>query len=353
MTLGDEFARPHCFTGSTWLRLFLALGIFTFHSVTISYGSAAAIPPPLAALARLILPMFFALSGFLIAASLSRSDSLIRFIVFRAVRLLPALIVVVLASMLILGPLLTSEGAKAYFTSGELAPYLGNIAGRPHYSLPGVFLHNPRPGVVNGSLWTIPAEVWCYFGLVPFYLVGFLYRPAMLLITTATSFLLLTAGFYFRAEWAGALPTGELVLPFLAGVAVFAAADWLPSHPLLAGSAFIGALLLSADASWSVVVSLPLAYATVWLGMRSLPPSPGDYSYGLYLVGYPVQQAFVACFVGHPWYDTWLSCLPLSLGIAALLWHFVEKPLLDRKTRFASSVRSVAQLLRLNAPKVA
>ena len=46
-------------------------------------------------------------------------------------------------------------------------------------------------------------------------------------------------------------------------------------------------------------------------------------------------------------------CLPLSLGIAALLWHFVEKPLLDRKARFVSHVLSVAQLLRLSAPKVA
>ena len=116
--------------------------------------------------------------------------------------------IVVLTSMLIVGPLLTSESAKAYFTSGDLAPYLGNIAGKPHYSLPGVFLHNPRPGVVNGSLWTIPAEVWCYFGLVPFFLVGVLYRPAMLLLTAATYLFIVAAGFYVKAEWAGALPTG-------------------------------------------------------------------------------------------------------------------------------------------------
>src|ERR1700709_1388296 len=209
MTLGQELSRPACCKGFTWLRLALALGIFTFHSVTITYGSAAAIPPCLALLARLILPMFFALSGFLIASSLARSASLTQFILFRALRLLPALTVVVFVTMLLRGPLLTSDTAREYFTSREFISYLGNIAGRAQYGLPGVFSHNPRAGIINGSLWTIPVEVWCYLGVIPAYVFGAVYRPAILTAAAATLLLILTAGFYLGSGWAAILPTGE------------------------------------------------------------------------------------------------------------------------------------------------
>jgi peptidoglycan/LPS O-acetylase OafA/YrhL len=295
--------------------------------------------------------MFFALSGFLIASSLARSASLTQFIIFRAVRLLPALTVVVVISMLLLGPLLTSESGSDYFTSGHFISYLGNIAGRAQYGLPGVFLHNPRPGIVNGSLWTIPVELWCYLGVIPVYVFGVVYRPAMLTLAVATLLLTLTAGFYWGKEWAAILPTGELVLPFLAGVGIFAAPERIPSHPALGIVLFAIAVVLTSHARWGITASLPLAYATIWIGMRELPKISGDYSYGLYLVGYPLQQAFVALFPGHPWYQTWSVCLPAALVFAMLLWHFVERPVLSQKYRLIISLSFLAQLRRLGTVK--
>ncbi len=165
MSLGELFSRRECRNGFTWLRLVLAIGIFTFHSVTISYGSANAISAAPMAVARLILPMFFALSGFLVARSLCHCASLTQFAVFRTARLAPALVAVVLVSMLVIGPSATKERVGDYFLDKQFIAYLGNIAAQPHYGLPGVFLNNPRPGVVNGSLWTIPVElVLCAVG---------------------------------------------------------------------------------------------------------------------------------------------------------------------------------------------
>jgi peptidoglycan/LPS O-acetylase OafA/YrhL len=54
--------------------------------------------------------------------------------------------------------------------------------------------------------------------------------------------------------------------------------------------------------------------------------SSGDYSYGIYLYGYPIQQAIAATFPAH---EHWYISLPIALtavfGIASLSWHFVEK----------------------------
>jgi peptidoglycan/LPS O-acetylase OafA/YrhL len=51
------------------VRLGLACAIVAFHSVTLTHGSGNAMPPMVQAAARLILPAFFALSGFLVAAA--------------------------------------------------------------------------------------------------------------------------------------------------------------------------------------------------------------------------------------------------------------------------------------------
>lgn len=331
MTIGARFSRQGCCNGFTWLRLLLAIGIFTFHSVTITYGSADAISPVPMSFARLILPMFFALSGFLVAASLTHSASLAQFITFRAARLAPALVAVVLVSMFVVGPLATTESLRDYFSDRRFIVYLGNIAAQSQYGLPGVFLHNPRPGVVNGSLWTIPVELWCYALLVPVFLLGLTRRRRMLVISALLLLTMLTIGFCTGSAWARRLPTGELVLPFVAGVAIFAASDWLPGSGPFAAGLFALAVVASSFPQWAPLAALPLAYATVWLGMRTLPVLQGDYSYGLYLVGYPLQQLYVFQFPHGTWWTTWLVCLPFALGSAAVLWHCVEKPVLARK----------------------
>jgi peptidoglycan/LPS O-acetylase OafA/YrhL len=70
---------------------------------------------------------------------------------------------------------------------------------------------------------------------------------------------------------------------------------------------------------------------TVYLGLleppRSRLISSGDYSYGVYLYGFPVQQAVIATLgaAGLHWYINF----PISLALAGLLavasWHVVEK----------------------------
>ncbi len=61
----------------------------------------------------------------------------------------------------------------------------------------------------------------------------------------------------------------------------------------------------------------------------------GDYSYGLYIYGYPVQQMFSAA--GLPDYGIWSYfgvTLLVTLGFSICSWHLLEKPALRLKNRF-------------------
>ena len=103
-------------SGFDYLRIVLASSVILAHTTVICYGPAAmaAVPPLLRVLEIAILPMFFSLSGFLVAGSLTRSANLKIFFGLRILRIVPALAMEVALSALILGPLLTTVSLHGY-----------------------------------------------------------------------------------------------------------------------------------------------------------------------------------------------------------------------------------------------
>lgn len=95
---------------------------------------------------------FFALSGFLVADSAFRTRSLRVFLVFRVLRILPALFSEVTLSAFLLGAFITTLPLADYFSHSDVYAYLGNIIGNIHFFLPGVFTSNPIQGIVNANL---------------------------------------------------------------------------------------------------------------------------------------------------------------------------------------------------------
>ena len=83
-----------------------------------------------------------------------------------------------------------------------------------------------------------------------------------------------------------------------------------------------------------------LVYITVFLGMMPIPKLPlltrGDYSYGMYLYGFPVQQSVVDfASWGHiPIWNIAVS-VPLTIGFAVVSWELIEKRVLATKRFFA------------------
>jgi peptidoglycan/LPS O-acetylase OafA/YrhL len=94
------------------------------------------------------------------------------------------------------------------------------------------------------------------------------------------------------------------------------------------------------------LVPLLFTYAIVYLGMVDLPRLPvlqsGDYSYGVYLYGFPIQQAIIAAFpifIGHGWWMLGSSAV-VTVAVAMLSWHYVEKPALRLKKIIEVSPRT-------------
>jgi len=123
--------------------------------------------------------VFFAISGFLIAQSLARTPSLYAYTIARALRILPGLMLAKLFCVLVLGWYATSLASAAYWTHADTWRFL---LACPYFDvrdrLPGVFERNPYPLAVDGSLWTIPVETWCYAAAAALALVTLLRRPA-------------------------------------------------------------------------------------------------------------------------------------------------------------------------------
>lgn len=331
--------------GFDYLRIVLASSVILWHSRLVSYG----IDAPgglwehvLEPLALLIVPMFFALSGFLVAGSLERSRSLFNFLGLRVFRIMPALSVEVLISAFIFGPLLTTYSLPDYFGDHDLHLYLLNILGDIHYKLPGVFQDNPST-LVNGQLWTVPYELVCYLLLSVLAVSGIVRRRSLLL-----GFLCV----YYAAQLASTLirPStnfqgaggSTIVMSFVAGLVLFCYRERITWSKLL----FLAMLAVSIALPMFIpkgmrFAAVPIAYVTVYLGLTNPPRNrlllSGDYSYGLFLYGFPVQQAVYASGpYFRDWYTNLLVAVPVTAAIAATSWWFIEKPVLSHRAKLVA-----------------
>lgn len=327
-------------TGFDYLRLGLATAVVAVHSIDVSYGLAVSVPfanGPARPLIAIILPMFFALSGFLVAGSLDRCRTLVSFLGLRVIRLAPALVLETVLAALILGPLLTSLPLAAYFSDGLLPRYFLNIVGDVQYLLPGLFETNPWPRTVNAQLWTLPFELMCYVTLAGLAVVGLHRRRRVFALVVLALNLVLAAHNVIEAAgsgWNGApvAPGPSLVLAFLYGIALHLYRDRIPYSPRLGLAAGVLALAFLVHPATDYLVPLPAACFTVWLGLMRPRPSVltrhGDYSYGIFLFGFPIQQAMTQV-MGPPfqhWYWNLATALPLTILFAVFSWHAVEKP---------------------------
>jgi peptidoglycan/LPS O-acetylase OafA/YrhL len=325
--------------GFDWVRIGLSLTILLLHSFHTAYGPSPELATgPAGPIWGAALPMFFGLSGFLVAGSALRTRALLPFITFRVLRIVPALAVEVTLSALLLGPLVTALPLSDYVRDPALYHYFGNIIGWIHFHLPGVFLTNPRPGIVNQNLWTLHPELGCYALMAVLMATGLVYRRRAITVV----FVLFSIGLVAWDLGVGSLQLngnfgrGVLVWSFIAGITAFHWRDRLPiGRGLALGSAVLAYALLKAP-GFNLLALLPIIYLMVWLGMQDFPRiellQRGDYSYGIYLYGYPIQQTLAYLFPQlREWWLIFPTAAVLTLLFAMLSWHGIEKPALRLK----------------------
>jgi peptidoglycan/LPS O-acetylase OafA/YrhL len=306
------------------LRLIAAFAVLWSHQFALMKLPE---PPVLGTTPSAIgLYIFFAISGYLNTDSLLRGQSSWRFLIRRACRIFPALIGLAIFCVLLGAILTTATGSVFWAKAPDFIFRNSTILFGIRYTLPGVFEANPYPGAMNGSLWTLPAEIKLYIYLA---LIAFVvrYRPAALAGVLVAALLCFLIWFNVTAANPAEAYFNKFALLFITG-GVFAVLErfWGPLR------AFIALAILSvvSGVTTAVVGWLPMmALAFIAIGKihtpRQIRPAI-DISYGIYLYAFPLQQVIAMSELSF-WFSLSLS-LAMTTILALLSARFIEQPAL-------------------------
>lgn len=283
--------------------------------------------------------LFFVSSGFLVTGSLLARGSIAGFARARALRIYPGLAVSVLLTVFALGALATTLPLPAYLSDAQTLEFLlrnlSLVTGIAH-ALPGVFEGNPMRALVNSSLWTLPYEIGMYAALAGLWLLAGRSpaRLARLMALIAVLAIATQIGSHFLWRDSSLLRLGAM---FMTG----ACCHLLRSRITLSvphGAACL--LLLAASCArreaFFVVYTLTLPYLVLCLaylprGALRRYNRVGDYSYGIYIYAFPVQQALAWGMPGIGSATMLALSAVLTALAAALSWHLVESRALRLK----------------------
>ena len=302
-----------------WLRHGLAVAVILSHCIPLLRGDNATEPLMVLTSGQLTTGtlavfMFFALSGYLITGSWCRDPQLAGFAKRRLARILPA------------------WGLAMVFGAWVVLPLVGGQWPRNFQTLAGVdkiasvFPQNPYPGVLNAPLWTIQFEILCYCLVATLGRLKLLTKRGIGLWLVMISALLVLEHVLMGLS----LPLLLIATFWLGALARFSAKTW----PRWTWAAI--ALTIPLATLGNVVVMLLPLYAfwlLTWLPFVPARRLPVDWSYGLYVYTFPIQQGIVATLGPqiHPLVLATLS-LAISLPLCALSWRWIESPILRRAT---------------------
>lgn len=283
----------------------------------------------------------FVISGYLITKSFLSDSHFGRFMLRRCLRIFPPLALLVLFTIYVLGPIMTVLPINDYISNYGTRFYLKNILLFPVYALPGVFTECPYPNAVNGSLWTLPIEFALYL-LLPLLIniskklgslkkgLGIIVILTILVSVSKILFFSNARAVFYGTNWPDAIP----LLPYYFAGSVFSLPDMKKYLNIQRASimVIIAALCSTSSAINELAVAIALPYFVLSLGLAENPVysrffEHADYSYGIYLYGFPIQQVLY-----HLLADKKLGVLTMSLlsfcvsfVFAVSSWFILEK----------------------------
>lgn len=281
--------------------------------------------------------LFFATSGFLVTGSFIRRRNVLVFLWARALRLLPAYAACVTLTAFVLGAIYTQLPLSQYLHHPDTRAYAWTnlqFGVDLHWELPGVFTDNPRRATVNGSLWTLPAEVRMYLWVAILGALGILARRRYATFAIGA---LLVAG-WLAPDYIPMVPHPAFLrisAMFALGALAYIWRDRVPVH-----GAFVVALAFACWLSNGTPMQPPLfalaelaftfwfAYRLRWHGFNRV----GDYSYGMYLWGFPCQQVVAHHLPAFSPLTNAAISLPLAVLCGVVSWYLIEKPALALKS---------------------
>lgn len=287
------------------------------------------------------LSIFFSISGYLIAKSADCSPSIINYIWKRFLRIQPLLIVLCILTIFFAGIFYTSISAKEYFSNIQTWTYFRNIFPMfgIQFSLPGVFESALRPNEINGSLWTLIVEERLYILMI---------FPLLLRNNTKNYFLIfmLFLNLFYLIHFS---IFSEKLISYFNESSFFYALIFLNASALYHLKInFSGRLRLYIPVSFILFLFAFYFSSLGFLYFYSIPVlvnsfacvkgclnrfgKYGDFTYGIYIFSFPVQQILIVSNIGElqP-LQIFIFTLLIVVPIATLTWNLIEKPCLKLK----------------------
>lgn len=351
----------------TPIRLLFALMVVVGHAFVVTIGGSEHEPAMFFHYrpSYLAVNLFFIASGFLVTKSMLYREDLVEYGAARSLRIYPALIAHVFFIMLIIGPLVTKVPLAQYFTDPQFwtQPFKVLSFVDTDMVLPGTFTpETNHENIGSGALWTLRYEVLAYIGTAAAFGLGLLKRKWMLIAQFAI----------FALAWPIAHLTGlydkvpatvQAILRFgLAyglGAAIYALQDRLSFHVIgilvlgliasLFGYPYLEFLesgqMTFAASLFEIVTTLWLGYIVFWMAYVKIPALNGlknlsDTSYGIYIYHWVILQTVFLFMPGISAPILLAVTLPITVIIAWLSWHVVEKPMLKKKVKWSKAFKA-------------
>jgi peptidoglycan/LPS O-acetylase OafA/YrhL len=348
-TIGSSFNFKN--NSFSFLRFLFAFSILYFHTFLLGgFGQEPLMKYPFfdQGIGRIGVYGFFVISGFLVTRSFVTSPGIINYGVKRFLRVYPGFWVNLLVTSFLFAPLIylyEKETLKGFLSSGSENPLkyiLTNFSTlMRQYNIAGLLSENPFPHVFNGSLWTLFLEVKAYLLLAVIGMFGLLGKKRFLVLGTFTIlWFLILFGVTIESSPNKFLrllvdaPFLEYGTYFFAGSSLFLFKDFISLNNKII---FICIMLLVIVAFLGYTHKfLPLFFPliVIWLA-NNLPfrnfDKYGDFSYGIYLYAFPIQQIVTRIGLNHDPISYLIICFSFTFIAAAFSWHLVEKPFLRLK----------------------
>jgi peptidoglycan/LPS O-acetylase OafA/YrhL len=278
--------------------------------------------------------VFFIISGFLVSHSFTSRNNIFYYFEARLVRIYPGLIACVLFCVFIVGSIFTILSLSEYFSNQATFRYLAHNATlwNIRHALPGVFKNNPYPDAVNGSLWVLPLLIKMYI------LVGIMGALKLLdkVVIINTLFLIIIMSYLVYPGAFIQCRHAEIYFAFLLGTIFYINRNFIPVTLILVATLWFGSILLYDSNYFLLCLQLALAYTTIWfayipVGFLHHFNKYGDYSYGMYIYAFPIQQILAASIINIKLMQMAAYSSALTFILAFFSWHFIEKPMLYYK----------------------
>jgi peptidoglycan/LPS O-acetylase OafA/YrhL len=331
------------------LRILAAIAVVLFHCYALTNFW---IDEPLYRLApelnlgSLGVKTFFVISGFLVTQSWLNRPHVGSFALARALRIYPALIAATVFTIA-LAACSSALPLRAFLADNATIDYLLRTASgfEVRDRLPGAFATNPFKDAVNGSLWTLPIELRLYLAIALAGVIGLLARRWRWLVAIVAIGLVALA----RPQWlnvalgaaGGGAVIAQLALLFALGSLAYVWRNVIPVS-IIAAIAAVALIAWNPLGLGRAALFEPLlAYIVLVLGYHPRLDAHaynrvGDYSYGVYVYAFPLQQTLVERIPSLPPLGLFALALPCTLAVAIVSWHAFERPALALKSRTRS-----------------